>query len=62
MATAGQGRGERPHAVLDRNGLVQHRKRRRNRAVGTPLSQPRQPNDLWCADYKSEFMLADKRY
>ena len=34
------------HAVLDRNGLVQHRKRRRNRAQGTPLSQPRQPNDL----------------
>ncbi|CAN7518586.1 helix-turn-helix domain-containing protein [Rhizobium leguminosarum] len=34
------------HAVLDRNGLVQHRKRRRNRAVATPLSQPRQPNDL----------------
>ncbi|WP_441005712.1 integrase core domain-containing protein [Rhizobium sp. SRDI969] len=50
------------HAVLDRNGLVQHRKRRRNRAQGTPLSQPRQPNDLWCADYKGEFMLADKRY
>ncbi len=50
------------HAVLDRNGLVQHRKRRRNRAVGTTLSQPRQPNDLWCADYKGEFMLADKRY
>nr|WP_315857776.1 hypothetical protein [Rhizobium leguminosarum] len=48
--------------MLDRNGLVQHRKRRRNRAVGTPLSQPRQPNDLWCADYKGEFMLADKRY
>ena len=20
------------------------------------------PNDLWCADYKGEFMLADKRY
>ncbi len=48
--------------MLDGNGLVQHRKRRRNRAQGTPLSQPRQPNDLWCADYKGEFMLADKRY
>ena len=21
-----------------------------------------QPNDLWCADYKGEFMLADRRY
>jgi putative transposase len=23
---------------------------------------PGQPNDLWCADYKGEFMLADRRY
>ena len=23
---------------------------------------PTQPNDLWCADYKGEFMLADRRY
>ena len=21
-----------------------------------------EPNDLWCADYKGEFMLADRRY
>ena len=26
------------------------------------LSRPDSPNDLWCADYKGEFMLADKRY
>jgi putative transposase len=26
------------------------------------LSQPRLPNELWCADYKGEFMLADRRY
>ena len=25
-------------------------------------SQPRRPNDLWCADYKGEFMLGDRRY
>jgi hypothetical protein len=25
------------------------------------LSLPGQPNDLWCADYKGEFMLADRR-
>ena len=31
-------------------------------AQGTALSQPLAPNDLWCADYKGEFMLADKRY
>src|ERR1700727_1759918 len=50
------------HAVLDRHGLVQRRTRRRNRAQGTPLSRPAQPNELWCADYKGEFMLADHRY
>ena len=50
------------HAVLDRHGLVKHRKGRRNRAQGTPLSQAGKPNDLWCADYKGEFMLADRRY
>jgi putative transposase len=50
------------HAVLDRHGLVKRRRGRRNRAKGTPLSLPGQPNDLWCADYKGEFMLADRRY
>ena len=29
---------------------------------GSALSLPGQPNDLWCADYKGEFMLADRRY
>ncbi len=50
------------HAVLDRHGLVQRRKTRRRRATGTDLSLPSAPNDLWCADYKGEFMLADRRY
>jgi putative transposase len=51
------------HAVLDRHGLVQPRPNRaRHRAQGTQLSRPSLPNDLWCADYKGEFMLADKRY
>ena len=52
------------HAVLDRHGLVsQARKRRRaNKAVGTPLSQAVQPNDLWCADFKGEFKTGDGRY
>jgi putative transposase len=50
------------HAVLDRHGLVKHRKGRRNKATGTVLSVTSQPNDLWCADYKGEFMLADRRY
>ena len=50
------------HAVLDRHGLVTRRRRHRPRAQGTPLSQPLQSNDLWCADYKGECMLADHRY
>jgi putative transposase len=50
------------HAVLDRYGLVTRRKRRRVRLQGTGLSQPTAPNDLWCADYKGEFMLANRQY
>jgi putative transposase len=50
------------HAILDRHGLVKHRRGRRNKAAGTPLSMARQPNELWCADFKGEFMLADRRY
>src|SRR5437762_11367220 len=51
------------HAVLDRHGLVGRGRRRHHfKAEGTGLSRPDQPNDLWCADYKGEFMLADHRY
>jgi putative transposase len=51
------------HAVLDRHGLVDRGARRaRFKAQGTALEQPRAPNDLWCADYKGEFMLTDRRY
>jgi putative transposase len=50
------------HAVLDRHGLVNRPRRRRYKAEGTELSRPLQPNELWCADYKGEFMLADRRY
>jgi len=50
------------HAVLDRHGLVTRKRRRRYRAEGTALSRPHEPNALWCADYKGEFMLADRRY
>ena len=50
------------HAVLFRHGLVNHGRQRRPKAQGTPLSRPLTPNELWCADYKGEFMLADRRY
>ena len=51
------------HAVLDRHGLVTRRSRRsRRRLTGTPLSWPAAPNRLWCADYKGEFLLGNRRY
>ena len=50
------------HAVLDRNGLVKRMGRRRNKAEGTALSSGANPNDLWCADFKGEFTLGNKRY
>jgi hypothetical protein len=34
----------------------------RYHAQGTTLTRRTQPNDLWCADFKGEFMLADRRY
>ncbi len=50
------------HATLDRHGLVRRRKRRRYKAQGTDLSDPRCPNALWCADYKGQFRLGNRRY
>jgi len=50
------------HAVLDRHHLVKRRRRRRPAVPGTELSRPTEPNALWCADYKGEFMLANRRY
>jgi putative transposase len=50
------------HAVLDRHGLVERRKRRRYKAQGTTLTDPSSPNKLWCADFKGEFMLGNRKY
>ncbi len=50
------------HAVLDRNGLVKRRKRRRYKAEGTALGTAHSPNGLWCADYKGEFLLGNEQY
>jgi putative transposase len=41
---------------------VKRRRRRRPAATGTTLSRPTEPNALWCADYKGEFMLGNRRY
>ena len=29
---------------------------------GTPLSPGQRPHELWCADYKGEFLLENQRY
>ena len=52
------------HAVLDRQWPGQSvRKRRRYKAEGHRSSlQLTIPTDLWCADYKGEFMLGNKQY
>jgi transposase InsO family protein len=51
------------HAVLDRHGLVKSSLRRRKyKSTGTPLLHVKEPNDLWCADYKGEFMLGNSDY
>lgn len=51
------------HAVLDRHGLVKRAsQRRRNKAMGTALSDVARPNALWCADFKGEFKLGNGQY
>jgi len=50
------------HATLDRHGLVERRGRVRRRAQGTPLSSGQGPNELWCTDYKGEFLLGNRQY
>jgi putative transposase len=50
------------HAVLDRHGLVERRGRLRTRAQGTALSLGNTPNELWCTDYKGEFLLGNRQY
>jgi len=50
------------HVVLDRHGLVKRRKRRRHKAQGTELSEALVPNALWCADFKGQFQLGNRKY
>jgi putative transposase len=49
--------------LLKREGLVEKRRRR----GGTPpwaggRVEPREPNELWCADYKGQFRLGNRQY
>jgi len=50
-------------AILDRHGCVTHRRKRtHHQAVGTHLRVAKEPNDLWCADYKGHFRMKNKEY
>ena len=54
---------DHPRVILDRHGRVKRaRQRRRHKAMGTPLSRPAAPNELWGADFKGEFKLGNGRY
>ena len=56
-------RSRRPYRQANKLPVqINHARRRRHKAQGTALSKPTLANDLWCADYKGEFMLADRRY
>jgi transposase InsO family protein len=51
------------HALLDRNGLVAHKRRPKSneyKATGTYLSVPKYSNDLWCVDFKGQFKLGNQ--
>src|SRR5690606_26766560 len=50
------------HAVLDRNGLVNKKRRRRFARTSMPINFAQVPNDLWCADYKGQFLLGNNHY
>lgn len=50
------------HCILDRNDLVNKKRRKRFRAQGTFLRETQAPNQLWCADFKGQFRLGDKSY
>ncbi len=51
------------HCVLDRHGLVSRKsKRNKYRAVATYLSTPKEPNDLWCTDFKGQFRMGNNNY
>lgn len=51
------------HAILDRNDLVKKRKnQRRFKSTPTNLSHPKEPNDLWCTDFKGQFKMQNRNY
>lgn len=51
------------HCVLDRHGFVNKQRRRRKfHAIASYLSNPQEPNDLWCTDFKGQFRMKNHSY
>lgn len=51
------------HSILDRHDLVNKRRKRNSfQAMASYLSNPKQPNDLWCVDFKGQFRMGNKNY
>ena len=48
--------------LLDRNGLVKPRDKRKGRFYPTELTNSSNPNDLWCVDFKGQFRLGNRAY
>jgi transposase InsO family protein len=49
-------------AILKRNGMVPDRRRRHRVGPGSrPFAACREPNDLWCIDFKGHFVMGDGR-
>ena len=49
-------------AILKRNGMVKPRRRRPRAAPRTqPFAMCREPNDVWCVDFKGQFAMGDGR-
>src|SRR6266571_440944 len=53
---------KREHASWGARKIRERRGRVRRRAQGTALSVGQRPNELWCTDYKGEFLLANRQY
>lgn len=51
------------HSILDRHELVKKRRSRTKfKAMASYLSTPKEPNDLWCTDFKGQFRMGNKNY
>lgn len=50
------------HGILEREGLVKSRSRRRFVPTGTQRTESKQANDVWCTDFKGQFRLRNKQY